>query len=49
MMTPKAEQLRVQLEGLESSLVVAPSRGASRPLAKKRLDGSDRLGGYPPA
>ena len=48
-MTTKAEQLRVQLEGLDASLAFTPARGPSRPLAKKRLDGSDRQGGYPPA
>lgn len=45
----KAEQLRAQLKGLDSSLVAGSSQGSSTPIAPKTNDGSDRYGGFPPA
>jgi hypothetical protein len=45
----KAEQLRVQLKGLDSSVVAGSSRGNTTPVAPKTDDGSDRYGGFPPA
>lgn len=45
----KSEQLRAQLEGLDSSLGASSSPGDATPAPRKINEGSDRYGGYPPA
>ena len=44
----KSEQLRVKLGGLDAAVRPSGTKGSTDPVAPKRLDGSDRFGGYPP-
>lgn len=41
----KSEQLRVQLKGLDASLVPDSTKGNARPLALKVIEGDDRVHG----